>query len=66
MQSQVVNKPRNEGRIAGVEDIRFWDLTSFMCGATGMLFCTSALCDRPCSVSLAAPWMARAPRALKW
>lgn len=38
MQPQVINKPRNEGRIASVEDIRYWDLTSFMCGASGMLY----------------------------
>ena len=38
LQPQVVNKPRNEGRIASVEDIRYWDLTSFMCGASGMLY----------------------------
>lgn len=38
MQPQVINKPRNEGRIASVEDIRYWDMTSFMAGATGMLY----------------------------
>jgi len=38
LQPQVVNKPRNEGRIVAVEDIRYWDLTSFMCGASGMLY----------------------------
>jgi len=38
MQPQVIGKPRNEGRIAGPEDIRYWDLVSFMCGATGMLY----------------------------
>ncbi len=38
MQPQVIGKPRNEGRIASPEDIRFWDLTSFMLGATGMLY----------------------------
>jgi beta-galactosidase len=38
MQPQVLNKPRNEGRIASPEDIRFWDLTSFMHGARGMLY----------------------------
>ncbi len=38
MQPQVINKPRNEGRIASVEDIRYWDMTSFMCGASGMLY----------------------------
>ncbi len=38
MQPQVIGKPRNEGRIASPDDIRFWDLTSFMLGATGMLY----------------------------
>ena len=34
MQPQVVGKPRDEGRIASPEDIRYWDLVSFMAGAT--------------------------------
>ncbi len=34
----VLNKPRDEGRIAAPEDIRYWDMTSFMCGATGLLY----------------------------
>ncbi|MGC9348279.1 MAG: beta-galactosidase [Anaerolineae bacterium] len=38
MQSNVLNKPRDEGRIAEPEDIRYWDLVSFMCGATGLLY----------------------------
>lgn len=38
MQPQVIGKPRNEGRIASPEDIRYWDLTSFMLGARGMLY----------------------------
>ena len=38
MASNVLNKPRNEGRIAVPEDIRYWDLVSFMCGATGLMF----------------------------
>jgi beta-galactosidase len=38
MASNVLNKPRNEGRIASPEDIRYWDMVSFMCGATGLLF----------------------------
>src|SRR5690606_12936825 len=38
MQPQVLNKPRNEGRIASPEDIRYWDLTSYMAGATGMFY----------------------------
>ncbi len=38
MASNVLNKPRDEGRIASPEDIRYWDLTSFMAGATGMFY----------------------------
>ena len=38
MQSNVLNKPRNEGRIAVPEDVRYWDLVSFMLGATGLLY----------------------------
>lgn len=38
MQQQVLNKPRNEGRIASPDDIRYWDMVSFMAGATGMLY----------------------------
>ena len=38
MASNVLNKPRNEGRIAVPEDIRYWDMVSFMCGTTGLLF----------------------------
>jgi beta-galactosidase len=38
MQSQVVDKSRNEGRIARPEDVRYWDMTSFMTGATGLLY----------------------------
>lgn len=38
MQSQVIGKPRNEGRIASPEDIRYWDMISFMGGATGLLY----------------------------
>lgn len=38
MQPQVLGKPRAEGRIASPEDIRYWDLTSFMLGATGMFY----------------------------
>ncbi|MCJ7739331.1 MAG: beta-galactosidase trimerization domain-containing protein, partial [Anaerolineae bacterium] len=34
----VLDKPRNEGRIAEPEDIRYWDMVSFMCGATGLLY----------------------------
>jgi beta-galactosidase len=38
MQSQVLGKPRDEGRIAAPEDIRYWNMVSFMGGATGLLF----------------------------
>ena len=38
MASNVLDKPRDEGRIASPEDIRYWDLVSFMCGATGLLY----------------------------
>ena len=38
LQPQVLNKPRDEGRIATPPDIRYWDMTSFMCGATGLLY----------------------------
>ena len=38
MQPQVIGKPRTEGRIATAEDIRYWDMTSFMGGATGLLY----------------------------
>jgi beta-galactosidase len=38
MQRQVIDKPRNEGRIARPEDVRYWDMTSFMAGATGLLY----------------------------
>ena len=34
----VLDKPRDEGRIAAPEDIRYWDLVSFMCGATGLFY----------------------------
>ncbi|MCP4405875.1 MAG: beta-galactosidase [bacterium] len=38
MQPQVIGKPRDEGRIATVEDVSFWNLVSFMGGATGALY----------------------------
>jgi len=38
MQGNVLNKPRNEGRIASPEDIRYWDMVSFMLGARGMFY----------------------------
>lgn len=34
----VQGKPRDEGRICYPEDIRYWQLTSYMHGATGSLF----------------------------
>ena len=38
MAPQVQNKPRDEGRIASPEDIRYWNLVSFMAGASGLLY----------------------------
>jgi len=38
MAPNVLNKPRDEGRIASPEDIRYWDLVSFMCGTTGLMY----------------------------
>lgn len=38
MAPNVLNKPRDEGRIASPEDIRYWDLVSFMGGARGMFY----------------------------
>ena len=38
MQSNVLDKPRDQGRIAVPEDIRYWDLVSFMCGARGLMY----------------------------
>ncbi len=38
MQRNVLGKPRDEGRIAYPEDVRYWDLVSFMCGASGLLY----------------------------
>lgn len=37
MQPQVLNRPREDGRIASPEDIRYWNLVSFAGGATGWL-----------------------------
>ena len=36
MAPNVVSKPRNEGRIASPEDIRFWDMVSLAAGARGI------------------------------
>jgi len=38
MQPNVIGKPRDEGRIASPEDIRYWNLTSFMLGARGLFY----------------------------
>ncbi|MCB0083802.1 MAG: beta-galactosidase trimerization domain-containing protein, partial [Caldilineaceae bacterium] len=38
MQPQVIGRRRDDGRIATPEDIRYYDLTSFMLGASGMLY----------------------------
>jgi len=38
MAPNVLGKPRNEGRIASPEDVRYWDLVSFMAGATGLFY----------------------------
>ena len=38
LQPQVVGKPRTEGRIVYPEDIRYWNMTSYMHGMTGSLF----------------------------
>jgi beta-galactosidase len=38
MQPQVIGKPRDQGRIASPQDIRYWDLASFMGGASGLLY----------------------------
>lgn len=38
MAPQVQGKPRDEGRIASPEDIRYWNLVSYMAGATGLFY----------------------------
>ncbi len=38
MQLNVIGKPRDEGRIAVPEDIRYWNLVSFMAGASGLFY----------------------------
>ena len=38
MQRQVIGKPRDEGRIASVDDIRYWNLASFAAGASGLFY----------------------------
>ncbi|MDQ3701872.1 MAG: beta-galactosidase trimerization domain-containing protein, partial [Chloroflexota bacterium] len=37
LQPQVVGRPRDDGRVATPEDIRYWNLVSFAGGATGWL-----------------------------
>jgi beta-galactosidase len=38
MQGNVLNKPRDEGRIASPEDVRLWGMQSFAAGATGLIY----------------------------
>lgn len=38
MQPQVIGRPREDGRIAAPEDVRYWNLVSMMGGATGILY----------------------------
>ncbi|MHB9033965.1 MAG: beta-galactosidase [Anaerolineae bacterium] len=38
LQPQVIGKPRDEGRIPSPEDLRYWDMLSYMLGATGMFY----------------------------
>ena len=38
MQAQVLNKPRDEGRIASTSDIRYWTLVSLAAGASGFMY----------------------------
>jgi beta-galactosidase len=38
MQPQVVNRPREDGRIADPEDVRLWNMASFAGGTTGILY----------------------------
>ena len=38
LQPNVLDKPRDEGRTATPEDIRYWNLTSYMHGAGGTLY----------------------------
>ncbi len=65
---QVLNKPRDEGRIAAPEDIRYWNMTSFMCGATGLLYCAGDRCwtARSSALSAAMAWTAHARPVRRW
>ncbi|MBI4875246.1 MAG: beta-galactosidase [Acidobacteria bacterium] len=38
MQPQVINRPREDGRITGDKDVRLWNLISCAGGATGILY----------------------------
>ena len=38
MQPQVLGRPREDGRIATPEDLRYWHMVSFMAGARGLLY----------------------------
>ena len=38
LQANVLNKPRDEGRIASAEDARYWNFVSLMTGARGILY----------------------------
>ena len=55
MQPQVIGKPRDEGRIASPEDIRYWDLVS-SCGARpGCSTCAGGRCSTGRSSARSAP-----------
>jgi beta-galactosidase len=38
LQPQVLNRPREDGRVAEPEDIRLWNMVSFAAGATGLFY----------------------------
>ncbi len=38
MANNVIGKPRNEGRIAAPDDIRYWHLAAYMAGASGSMY----------------------------
>ena len=38
MQGNVLNRPRDEGRIASAEDVRLWSMQSFAAGSTGLIY----------------------------
>ncbi|MGI8914907.1 MAG: beta-galactosidase [Chloroflexota bacterium] len=38
LQPQVINRPRDDGRIAEPEDIRLWNMVTFAGGASGILY----------------------------